>query len=83
VGFSTCIASPLLQHRRAIQLDASPASSATSPKDWSLNQYQRDARAPVVQSGRLNARAVRQLSAGSIIGGQPQQQQQQREGAHG
>jgi hypothetical protein len=49
------------------RLDNSPAP--TSPKDWSFSQYQSEASTPVVNSrGGLNARAVRQMSAGSIIG---------------
>lgn len=53
--------------RHAIRLDSSPSS--TGPKDWSFTQYQNDARTPIVnKSGGLNARAVRQMSAGSVIG---------------
>ena len=64
------LAPPLLQayrQRYAIRLDSS--ASGVSPKDWSFSQYQHDAQTPIVkQGGGLNARAVRQLSAGSIIG---------------
>lgn len=50
-----------------LRLDSSPV--ATSPKDWSVSQYQHDAQTPVVKSnGGLNARAVRQMSLGSILG---------------
>ncbi|KAK4622228.1 hypothetical protein CLAFUW4_06915 [Fulvia fulva] len=69
LAFGTTLAfSPLLQqHRHALRLDSSPSSA--SPKDWSFSQYQSDASVPIVKSsGDLNARAVRQLSAGSIIG---------------
>lgn len=53
--------------RHALRLDSSP--SAVSPKDWSFSQYQSDAQTPILTSGgRLNARAVRQMSAGSIFG---------------
>ena len=55
------------QSKYAIRLDSSP--SATSPKDWSFSQYQNEARNPIVSpSGGLNRSAVRQMSAGSIIG---------------
>lgn len=53
--------------RHALRLDSSP--SALSPKDWSFSQYQNDAQTPILNSGgRLNARAVRQMSMGSIFG---------------
>ncbi|KAI9706825.1 MAG: hypothetical protein M1820_004796 [Bogoriella megaspora] len=52
---------------RLLLCDTSP--SPISPKDWSISQYQRDAQVPVVsRSGGLNARAVRQVSVGSIAG---------------
>ncbi|KAI7546906.1 hypothetical protein KC331_g5322 [Hortaea werneckii] len=55
------------QSRRLVLLDSGPSS--VSPKDWSFSQYQHDARTPVVnEKGGLNPRAVRQMSAGSIIG---------------
>lgn len=65
---STLIFTPLIQsYRNPIRLDSSPSS--VSPKDWSFSQYQSEARTPIVnKQGGLNARAVRQLSAGSIIG---------------
>jgi hypothetical protein len=71
LGVSAAVfSSQLLQFHRqryALRLDSSP--SATSPKDWSFSQYQNEARNPIVdKSGGLNARAVRQMSAGSIIG---------------
>ncbi|KAK5166303.1 uncharacterized protein LTR77_008564 [Saxophila tyrrhenica] len=70
-GVSSAIfgASLLQAHRSryAYRLDSSPSS--TSAKDWSFSQYQSEARTPVVsQNGGLNARAVRQMSAGSIFG---------------
>jgi len=50
------------------RLDSSPLGYV-SPKDWSFSQYQHDAKVPLVQSdGKLNARAVRQISTGSILG---------------
>ncbi|CAK4031002.1 hypothetical protein DOTSEDRAFT_132500 [Lecanosticta acicola] len=69
VGFSSAlIFTPLIQsYRTPLRLDSSPSS--VSPRDWSFSQYQSDARVPVSNKhGGLNARAVRQLSAGSIIG---------------
>ncbi|KAK4501364.1 hypothetical protein PRZ48_007172 [Zasmidium cellare] len=69
LGVSSAIVfTPLLQsYRQPIRLDSSPTN--VSPKDWSFSQYATDARTPVVTSqGRFNTRAVRQLSAGSIIG---------------
>ncbi|TKA28983.1 hypothetical protein B0A50_03395 [Salinomyces thailandicus] len=55
------------QSRRLIRLDSGPSSA--SAKDWSFSQYQHDARTPIVsEKGGLNPRAIRQLSAGSIIG---------------
>ena len=67
VGATSLVLLPQLHSRYAIRLDSSPAN--VSPKDWSFSQYQQDARTPVIsQGGRLNARAVRQMSAGSIIG---------------
>jgi hypothetical protein len=71
LGISAAIFSSQLLHihrqRYALRLDSSP--SATSPKDWSFSQYQNEAQNPIVdKSGGLNGRAVRQMSAGSIIG---------------
>ena len=65
---SALLFTPLLHHhRRPILCDSTP--SPVSPKDWSFSQYQNDARTPIVnKGGGLNARAVRQMSAGSIIG---------------
>lgn len=69
------ISSAVLLHqtfrsRRLLRLDT--AATTVGPKDWSFSQYQHDARTPVVKKdGTLNANAVRQLSAGSIIGAKP------------
>lgn len=68
-GTSLLLLPQITSYRRAhlLRLDSSP--SPVSPKDWSFSQYQHDARTPVVDSkGGLNARAVRQMSLGSIIG---------------
>lgn len=68
-GSSLLLLPQINSYRRAhlYRLDSSP--SAVSPKDWSFSQYQHDARTPVVDSkGGLNAKAVRQMSLGSIIG---------------
>ena len=59
------------QRRTPLRLDSSsnPISSSISPKDWSFSQYQHDAQTPVVNSrGGLNAKAVRQMTLGSILG---------------
>lgn len=56
----------LRSQRRPLLLDSSP--SAASPRDWSFSQYQNDASVPVTSRGRMNPKAIRQLSAGSIIG---------------
>lgn len=70
LGISTALLThQLLAHRQSrwLRLDSSP--TPVSPKDWSFSQYTNDARTPVVeQSGRLNPRAIRQISAGSILG---------------
>ena len=69
----------LLSHHqtrgRPLRMDSSPnnplsgSSSSSNPKDWSFSQYQRDAQAPVVNNrGGLNAKAVRQMTLGSILG---------------
>lgn len=42
--------------------------SSVGPKDWSLSQYQHDARTPIVKNGKLNSGAIKQLSSGSICG---------------
>ena len=66
-GASTTLFLQAYRQRYAYRLDSSPV--ATSPKDWSFSQYQSEASTPIVnQRGGINARAVRQLSAGSIIG---------------
>ncbi|PNS15604.1 inosine-5'-monophosphate dehydrogenase [Sphaceloma murrayae] len=63
---SILLGNPLAQRRR-LMLDSSPSS--VSARDWSYSQYQRDASVPVFsQGGGLNPRAIRQISAGSIIG---------------
>ncbi|KAK5003029.1 hypothetical protein LTR39_006535, partial [Cryomyces antarcticus] len=65
---SLLAAHTLLQpNRYRLLCDASLAPAAASPKDWSFSQYQAQARTPVVKDGRLNANAVRQVSAGSIM----------------
>ena len=59
------------QRRNPLRLDSgsNPITSSTSPKDWSFSQYQADAQTPVVNSrGGLNAKAVRQMTLGSILG---------------
>lgn len=60
------------QRRNPLRLDSSPNNGPlppSNPKDWSFSQYQRDAKTPVVNSrGGLNARAVRQVTLGSILG---------------
>ena len=60
------------QRRTPLRLDSNTnpiSSSSTSPKDWSFSQYQHDAQTPVVNSrGGLNAKAVRQMTLGSILG---------------
>ncbi|KAF2766757.1 hypothetical protein EJ03DRAFT_167907 [Teratosphaeria nubilosa] len=68
LGFSgALLLHQTFQSRRLLRLDSSPTS--VSPKDWSFAQYQNDARTPITKkSGGLNPRAVRQLSAGSVIG---------------
>lgn len=59
------------QRRNLLRLDSSsnPITSSSSPKDWSFTQYQNEAAAPVVTSrGGINAKAVRQMTLGSILG---------------
>ncbi|KAF2219767.1 hypothetical protein BDZ85DRAFT_40935 [Elsinoe ampelina] len=66
LGASSILLSPML-HRRTLLLDSSPSS--VSAKDWSYSQYQKDAKVPIFgQGGGLNPRAIRQISAGSILG---------------
>ncbi|KAK2628420.1 hypothetical protein QTJ16_001523 [Diplocarpon rosae] len=50
--------------QRPLRLDSSSSRSSI----LSADSYQRNAKVPVVKEGRLNARAVRQISAGSIVG---------------
>ncbi|KAK4548491.1 hypothetical protein LTR36_009401 [Oleoguttula mirabilis] len=68
LGFSGAILlHQTFRSRRLLRLDT--AATSVGPKDWSFSQYQNDARTPVIKKdGKLNASAVRQLSAGSIIG---------------
>lgn len=64
------------QRRNPLRLDSAVpstsqdfSSSASNPKNWSFNQYQRDAKTPVVNKrGGLNAKAVRQITTGSVLG---------------
>ncbi|KAF8866007.1 hypothetical protein BDZ45DRAFT_640986 [Acephala macrosclerotiorum] len=52
----------------AFRLDSSPSSSGPG-SILSTDSYRRNAEVPVIKSGgRLNERAVRQISSGSIIG---------------
>lgn len=71
LGISTAVLFPSLlspyRTRSLHYLDS--AVSASSPKDWSFSQYTNEARTPVVkQNGKMNPRAIRQISAGSILG---------------
>ncbi|TVY56395.1 hypothetical protein LCER1_G001268 [Lachnellula cervina] len=60
LGLGLSVASYHALHQRPIRLDSSPFSS---------DSYKRNAQTPVLsQGGRLNPRAVRQISSGSIIG---------------
>jgi len=46
-----------------------PRARCDSPAfSTSTAQYERSAQTPVTKNGRLNAKAVRQISAGSIVG---------------
>ncbi|KAF4548173.1 Hypothetical protein D9617_31g064090 [Elsinoe fawcettii] len=66
LGASSLLLTPQ-SYRRKLLLDSSPSS--ISAKDWSYSQYQRDARVPILnEGGGLNPRAIRQISAGSILG---------------
>ncbi|PSK56478.1 hypothetical protein B9Z65_6102 [Elsinoe australis] len=66
LGASSLLLGPISYRRRTL-LDTSP--SPVSAKDWSYSQYQRDAKVPIFgESGGLNPRAIRQISAGSILG---------------
>lgn len=64
------------QRRNPLRLDSAVpstsqdfSSSTSNPKNWSFNQYQRDAKTPVVNKrGGLNAKAVRQITTGSVLG---------------
>ena len=54
-----------VMHQRPIRLDSSPVGSGGV---FSAGSYSRNARTPVLNNGRLNPRAVKQISSGSIIG---------------
>ena len=60
------------QRRNPLRLDSSSnpiSSSSSTSKDWTFSQYQNNAQTPVVTSrGGLNAKAVRQMTTGSILG---------------
>lgn len=60
------------QRRNPLRLDSSSnpiSSSSSASKDWTFSQYQNNAQTPVVTSrGGLNAKAVRQMTTGSILG---------------
>ncbi|KIW09124.1 uncharacterized protein PV09_00066 [Verruconis gallopava] len=62
---TTLVAAPLLVHQlqRPVLMDS--FSMQQSP---ALRTYQREAKTPIVKDGRLNERALRQVSAGSILG---------------
>lgn len=72
-GLGIGLTSSLLIHRpfsqRNLLFCDSAITGAASPKDWSFNQYKNDAQTPVVKKdGRMNPRAVRQITRGSIAG---------------
>ncbi|KAK0099683.1 hypothetical protein ONS95_013425 [Cadophora gregata] len=50
-------------YQRSYRMDSAPGGSILSQ-----DSYARNAKVPVVREGRLNERAVRQISSGSIIG---------------
>jgi hypothetical protein len=58
------------QRRNPLRLDSNPNPiSSSASKDWTFSQYQNNAQTPVVTSrGGLNAKAVRQMTTGSILG---------------
>jgi hypothetical protein len=60
------------QRRNPLRLDSNSnpiSSSSSASKDWTFSQYQNNAQTPVVTSrGGLNAKAVRQMTTGSILG---------------
>jgi len=60
------------QRRNPLRLDSGSnpiSSSSSASKDWTFSQYQNNAQTPVVNSrGGLNAKAVRQMTTGSILG---------------
>jgi tripartite-type tricarboxylate transporter receptor subunit TctC len=52
-----------------LRMDSSPNNSNNNPLSSTFSTYQRDAQTPVVNShGGLNAKAVRQMTLGSILG---------------
>ncbi|KAL1637281.1 hypothetical protein SLS58_009372 [Diplodia intermedia] len=67
---SALLAAPLLTRPSSFRLycDDAAGRSAVSSRDWSFDQYSRDARTPIVRKGRANPRIWRQISSGSIIG---------------
>lgn len=67
---SAVLAAPLLARPSSFRLrcDDTAGRSPVSPRDWSFEQYSREARTPVVRKGRANPRIWRQISSGSIIG---------------
>jgi len=60
LGIGLSLATLRLSHQRPIMLDSSPISSAAG--------YNPAPQSPPLQNGRLNPRAVRQISSGSILG---------------
>ena len=58
--------SPFSSKRIVHHLDS--GLSPVSARDWSYSQYEHDAKVPITRNGKLNPRAVRQISAGSILG---------------
>jgi len=65
LSFSSVLVAPLALRPRSLLLrcDASPEPLAS--REWS---YARDARTPVRSQGRWNPQALKQVSAGSILG---------------
>ncbi|PBP17062.1 hypothetical protein BUE80_DR012243 [Diplocarpon rosae] len=67
LGLGLGLSSYLSYHasnQRPLRLDSSSSRSSILSSD----SYQRNAKVPLVKEGRLNARAVRQISAGSVVG---------------
>lgn len=71
LGVSAALCFPHLAQRlriaRPYLLDG-PASGIRVPGGLSFPSYESEAQTPVVQKGRLNAGAIRQLSLGSVLG---------------